>query len=301
MKKAVKVWLITAAVLVAAGIGLMMAAMAEVDFDIRRLSTIQYESNTYQVKEKFDKINIDESSSNVEFVLSDNKKCSVECYAPENIRYSASVTNGALTVKAVDDREWYEHFGISFDSPKVTVYLPEKEYASLTVSSDTGNITIPDDFTFKSLNAECSTGNVKCAATVKGTLAIRTSTGNINVRDAAADEIGLKATTGNVIMDGVKVKKDLDIEVSTGNIKLTDVTAKGGFWLSSSTGNIRFDGCDATSITAATSTGNITGSLLSPKIFNAHTGTGRVNVPTSSSGGVCDLKTNTGNIDVDIK
>lgn len=301
MKKAVKIWLITAALLVVVGIGMMIGALAAVDFDLKKLGTIEFETNTYQIKDKFEKISIEDDLTDIEFVLSDNKKCSVECYAPENMEYAASVKDGTLTVKAVDNRSWTQRFGISFESPKVTVSLPEKEYKALNVKSDTGSVSIPDSFTFGSIDVENGTGSVKCAAAVKGALNISTSTGNIKANDLTADEINLKVSTGNIKLDNVTVKKDLVATASTGNIKLTDVTAKGDFDLKASTGNIKFDGCDADTITATTSTGNITGSLLTDKIFRASSHSGKVSVPDTASGGICDLQTNTGNINISIK
>ena len=49
-----------------------------------------------------------------------------------------------------------------------------------------------------------------------------------------------------------------------------------------------------------TNTGNITGTLVTDKVFLAHTDTGRIRVPTTTTGGRCELTTDTGNILLDI-
>lgn len=61
-----------------------------------------------------------------------------------------------------------------------------------------------------------------------------------------------------------------------------------------------FIGCDAAEIYVKTSTGDVTGSLLSGKSFVTDTSTGEVNVP-ASSGGKCEIKTSTGNIKISVR
>ena len=300
MKKAVKIWLITAAVLVVVGIGLMTAALAAVNFDITKLGTVPYENNTYKVTGKFDQISIEDSTTDIEFALSDNKQCSVVCNEPEHLTHTASVQNGVLTITAVDERQWYEYISLTFESPKMTVYLPEKEYAALTVSSHTGNITLSKDFTFSSIDIRCDTGNVECYSSVKETVGIELATGNIFLENTAPEKIALSTSTGNVKLDSVNAKRDIDIKTNTGNIRLTDTLAKGSLHLETDTGNVTFDGCDAASLDVKTDTGNIKGTLLSAKRFSAHSDTGRINVPNTYSGGECDLKTDTGNIDIEL-
>ena len=49
-----------------------------------------------------------------------------------------------------------------------------------------------------------------------------------------------------------------------------------------------------------TGTGNVTGSLLTEKIFLTETGTGRVEVPQTATGGKCQIRTGTGDIRIKI-
>ena len=50
-----------------------------------------------------------------------------------------------------------------------------------------------------------------------------------------------------------------------------------------------------------TSTGDVEGTLLSEKIFSIHTSTGKVKVPNTNNGGTCEIKTSTGDIEIQIK
>lgn len=67
-----------------------------------------------------------------------------------------------------------------------------------------------------------------------------------------------------------------------------------------STGDVTFDGSDAAEISVETSTGNVTGRLLSDKVFQTSTRTGDIRVPGSAAGGACIIKTSTGNIEIQI-
>ena len=82
---------------------------------------------------------------------------------------------------------------------------------------------------------------------------------------------------------------------------LKNVSASGRICIESDTGNVKFDGSDAAEISVKTSTGNVSGTLLSEKVFITETATGRINVPATTSGGKCEIKTATGNISIEIE
>ena len=63
-----------------------------------------------------------------------------------------------------------------------------------------------------------------------------------------------------------------------------------------STGDVRFEGSDAAAIFVETNTGDVTGTLLSDKIFLPQSNTGEIEVPQTVSGGRCQIITSTGDI-----
>ena len=64
---------------------------------------------------------------------------------------------------------------------------------------------------------------------------------------------------------------------------------------------MRFENSDAAQISVKTSTGDVTGTLLSEKVFITETSTGTIRVPKTITGGKCEITTSTGNIKIDIK
>ena len=64
---------------------------------------------------------------------------------------------------------------------------------------------------------------------------------------------------------------------------------------------MKFDGCDAGELLVHTDTGDVSGSLLSEKIFIVRTDTGKISVPASVSGGRCEITTDTGDIKINLQ
>ena len=77
--------------------------------------------------------------------------------------------------------------------------------------------------------------------------------------------------------------------------------ASENFSVKRSTGNVKFNDCDAAEIYVKTDTGDVTGSLLSDKVFIANSDTGRIDVPKTVTGGRCEIDTDTGDIRITVK
>ena len=299
MKRSTKIWMIVAGAMIVCGILMTTIAFAAVGFDAKKLGTIEFEDNTYEADSFFDKIDIS-TDADIELVYDDTSAATVVCHEMAKVRHIVEVDDATLRITTKDERKWYDHFNFSYDSAKITVHLPGRQYQSIAVTCSTGNVGIPDDFTFSEAVIRVSTGDVDMSASVRKELSIQTSTGDIRIADVEAGRIGLTASTGNITMDRVSCDS-LDISSDTGNVTLTDVIANGKYEITTDTGNVIFNGCDADTLTVTTDTGNISGTLLSDKIFIARTDTGDIDVPELTSGGICRLTTDTGNIKIRIK
>lgn len=301
MSKTTKIWLITATALVTLGAILFAGVMAQYDWDFTKLGTVTYVTNTYEVSDEFDKISINVDTTEIEFVPTEDETCSIVSFEAEQVKHSATVQNGTMIISTVDTRKWYDHICISLGSPKMTVYLPQNEYASLIIETDTGDINIPKDFAFDKIEMDGDTSDVSCFTPVANVLDIELSTGDIIIDSITADQIKLTTTTGEIAINSVTAKNNIDIETDTGTITLKNVVATGTISIESDTGDVRFEGSDATEISVKTDTGDVTGTLLSEKVFITETFTGSINVPKTTSGGKCEITTATGDINISIK
>lgn len=320
MRTRTKVWLIIAASFVLAGGIIFVGVMTIFNWDFTKLSTVKYETGNYDINEEYENISIVTNTADVSFVPSENSKTSVICHQQKNMKHLVEVQDGTLSVEVVDTRKWYEHIGINFDTPKITVYIPQGEYGTLLVKSSTGDVKIPKEFKFKSIDILESTGNVTNYASALEDIKIKTSTGNIVAESISAGMLDLSVSTGEIRVSKSTCKGDVKIAVSTGKTNMTDIKCKSvvsmgntgdiylknviaaeSFSVERSTGNVRLDGCDAAEIFIKTDTGDVRGSLLNEKVFIVESDTGRVDVPKTATGGKCEIYTDTGSVSIKVQ
>ena len=319
MKKSVKIWLMTAGLLVIIGALMVTSAACSVNGDFSKLGMVTYERNTYEVGEEFHNVSIYTDTADIRFIRSEGEACKVVCDEREKVKYSVSVEEGTLSIALMDEREWFDYIGISFQTPVVNVYLPKTEYGALLIEESTGDIEIPDVFQFESMDVSVSTGNVTSRASASGDVKIKTSTGDIHVENVTAKAMDLFVSTGKVTASKV-VCEDMTVGVSTGDAYLSDISCQSFTSMGStgdialknvivsekcsierSTGDVKFEGFDAVEITITTDTGDVTGALLTGKDFEVETDTGSVKVPQDREGGKCEITTDTGDINITIK
>ncbi len=319
MKKSTKIWLITATSFILIGCIAFVGVMAILEWDFTKLSTTKYETNEYEIDEIYKDISIITDTAKIEIVPSENGKTSVICREQKNIKHSVEVKDGTLTIEITDSRRWYEHIGINFAQQTITLSLPKGEYGTFLVDSDTSNVEISKDFTFQSIDVELSTGKVINYASAND-IKIKTSTGDICTEGITTGSLELSASTGKITVSDIICDGDMRIDVTTGKTDILNATCKSFYSSGStgdlnfknvvasekisvirSTGDVRLEKSDAAEIIVKTDTGNVSGTLLSGKIFFAQTDTGRVSVPKTTSGGRCEITTDTGNITFEIE
>ena len=323
MKKATKIWLITAGALVLAGIIIFAGAMAALgrSFSVQGETMLETAKEEYEITDSFDSLSISADEDDIQLIPSDSEACRVVCYGRENSQHTVQVKDHTLEIGTQGAEKWYEHLSLfSVGSPKITVYLPKEKYGSLLIAGGTGDVDIPKDFGFGSIEITASTGDVKCAASSDGAVKISVSTGDIHLKDVSADAMELHASTGMIEAASVSCKGDIAAGVSTGevllsgvacgnltsdgstgDIELKDTVAAGLISVTRSTGDVRLVDSDAGELLIKTSTGDVTGTLLSEKVFITDTSTGDVSVPKTVLGGKCGITTNTGDIYISLK
>ncbi len=281
MSRAAKIWLIAASSLVLIGCIILGGIMTMLKWDFTKLSTVKYETNNYEIAGGFKNISIKANTADILFVASESQDCTVICYEQEKVRHTVAVEDNTLAIKVKDSRRWYEYIGINFDTPQITVYIPQGEYGALSVKSSTGDIRVE---------------NMAIEA-----LKLSVTTGSIAVSDITCQEdINISVSTGKAKLSGV-VCKNVVSSGNTGDIFLQNVIVSEKISIKRSTGNVSLEHADAADIFVKTDTGNVTGTLLSDKVFITQTDTGKISVPKTSSGGRCEINTDTGDIKIKIQ
>ena len=296
-----------------------------------------YETKECIINEDFDNITLLLDTSNVQILPSDSENTRVVYQQKKNLTHRATVNDGTLNIEVSDTRKWFQKL-FNVGGPSVTVYLPKSEYSALYFRSDTGDLSVSSSFKLAVADIAADTGDVDFGASVSGGLKIEVSTGDVSVTSSETGSLTLSATTGDVSVGGVNAGGAVSVVTSTGDISLknincaslyTEVTtgktdisavncesfasrgstgdlnmsslvANGKIDIARSTGDVKFSGCDGAEVYIKVDTGDVRGSFLTDKVIFASTSTGKISVPKLTSGGRCEIETDTGNIDISI-
>ena len=286
-------------------------------FNINSLNTEKLVTKEFEITEKFEDIKIKGDVEDIEFIKSDDGTARVVCREREKEPHNVRVESNTLTIDKKSDNSIHLGININTESTKVSVYLPEGLYGKLNINSDTGDVTIPETFTFGDMDIDLDTGDAKVLSSCNGQVSVKTDTGKVNIRDITAKNMSVITQTGDVELGNIKCEGSIDMKAETAENTLTDVTCSaftskgdtsdlsmtnvistGDFKIERSTGDVSFDKCDAESIYIKTDTGDVSGNLLSEKVFITDTDTGHVDVPKSINGGRCEITTDTGDIKI---
>ena len=278
------------------------------------IETKEYTST--ELGSEFNKFDIDLTIADLEFKTGEQK---VVVDETKYDSHTVEVVDGTLKVKGLDNRKWYEHiFNWNwFDRVKVTVYMPAGSYQDLKIEANTGNVVIPADYSFASFDVSVDTGKVTNKANVTEDIKVKSATGDVVMEDVTAKNMEVKTSTGDIKLKNVTLSGDFESSTSTGDANLDNVTCVNYTSKSSTgyvdfknvnvtnhvdikngTGHVKMVDSDAGSLYIKTSTGGVRLQLLSSKICQVKASTGKPSYPTSTIGGLCEVETSTGNINI---
>ena len=279
MRKSTKIWLGIAAFATLLGGGIFTVVMALLKWDFSKLSAHAFQMQTYIVNESFSNVSVNLDTADIRIAPSQNESVWVECYEQEKISYSIAVQEDTLTIELVDNRAWYDYIGINFGEPKITAYIPQKAYDAISLMTSTGDIYL------QNISAN--------------TLNITVSTGDVSFENCDGAEIYIKTSTGDVELRNVNCNNFTSI-ADTGELELNNVIATQKWHIERDTGDVSFDSCDGAEIYIKTCTGDVEGSFKSGKHFIVTTSTGDIEYPRHSMGGICEVITSTGDVELEV-
>lgn len=303
MKKSTKIALILAAILVAAGIGTIIAGLATVNFDLSRLNTSNYIKTEEAVIDPFSEISINCPNGSIRILPSKEEACLVVFSDIEQADHVVKVQDGILRISRDDNRKWYDLkslIGFFAKSPEITVYLPAAEYEGLTVKTASGDIFI-SNISAKSVSLKSTSGDILLENASGCTqFSAEATSGDIRIENVVeGGTLDITSTSGKITVFNASCRK-FSSTATSGDITLTDVTTGKALHIAATSGEVEFTRCDAAEITVNTTSGDVTGSVLSEKLFRANTTSGDTVIPKGNSGGICDITTTSGDIYVDI-
>lgn len=320
MRNAKKISIIVAVISVAAGLMISFCALAAVGFDLSKLVTVKYETNTYLVSEDFKNITMEVAASDIYLLRSEDERCRVICTDDEKVSYNVTVEKNTLKIVRVDHRRWYEHIGFGWEEMQIEVYLPQSTYESLYLKSVSGDIEVSESLSFFDAEVKSTSGDIRYLASTENDLTIRTVSGdlyagNVTARSidvqstsgdvkvasvVAEDRVYTKTTSGDIELSNIKCG-DMTVDTTSGSIELSDVITSYNIRVESTSGDIDLNRCDAESLWLKSISGDVFASLLTEKMVRTDTVSGDVEVPMLTSGGKCEVKTTSGDIKIFIR
>ncbi len=340
MKKSVKITCMVAVSCIVLGIFTVLGVSLKIGFDYKQLNTVTIETKTYAVENSFQNIDIESIWSNVYFDTAEDGQCRVECTETARQTCAVSVENNTLTVKQKDARLWYENFGLFWGASdetemKITVYLPNRDYQTLRIDSQSGRAFVGEAFTFDTADISTLSGNIQFLGSAKEKLTVHSNSGLIrvekvnvkvleaqnmsgniifstvhaqenitlnsnsgimNLEDVQAQTFTARTMSGNILLHTMRVQANMALNSNSGIMNLEDVQAQT-FTAETMSGNVLLKDFDADKMEVRTGSGYVRGNLLSPKKFDVSTSSGRVDVPYGdSNAGVCTVTTISGDV-----
>lgn len=281
MKKAKKIALLIAALLIVAGFILSIAALSFVKFDISELNTTKLTTKTHEVDKDFQNIRISADVYDVRLLPSKDNRCKVVCAEGTDVTCTVAVEGDTLVIEQTDQRDWWKYIGFNWQERKLIVYLPKTQYNEFTMESMDGDVEIPEDFAFTEVSIHNTSGDISFGAAVKETLSMETVSGDLELQNVTAKNIELQSISGDIECLRVMAQEQMRMESTSGEIELKR--------------------CDAATMFLKTVSGDVEGTLLSGKMFEIDTVSGDVEIPVSSTGGTCRIETISGDIEIEAR
>lgn len=338
MKRSRKILLCISALALLLGCVLVMSAFLMIGFDFSKLDSSSMTKTERLIEGAFSDIDVTLLEQDLQILPSPDGVCRLSYYENERFWLELTVDEGVLCIKQHDMRDWQDYVNIvDMDEERATLYLPEGSYGTLSVKGSSMDLTLERELSFNRLAVDTGTGNVLSYAelwegasidggsgdvhlenVIGGSVWVECSTGDITLQHCAAEEITLSLTSGDIEMaDVVAYKIDVEtntgsieierstpgaltLKTTTGDIELENVSVQGELQVQTTSGDVSFSCLDAASLVIKLSTGDVEGTLLSGKVFEASTASGSVRVPQSDpTGGACKITTTTGDIEID--
>ncbi len=297
-----KLWqkaLCVAGALIGVGSVFAVSAVAVAGGDYRELGSTKYTAKSKEITESFTSVSIATDAHEVVVLPSADGRCRVDYHEAKSIVYEVKVENGTLSIIEQDSRRWYEQIGFFFGDIKTKVYLPKGTYENLSVSVESGDVDLMTGLSYTDVSVKTNSGSVDIQSEITGNLRVEVDSGDVEATGLKLQSVSVVASSGDVDLERIEATS-VSVSVRSGEISFESVVTAGKTEVFASSGEIELEACDAGEYVIKTGSGNVEATLLSGKVFDARTGSGRVRVPVSTSGGNCKVTTGSGDIRISV-
>ncbi len=299
MKLAKKIAIITALLLIFAGV--ITAVCGALYTDWGKYSTpldffsYEKESGMIDITESFESISVNLTEKDLRIRPSDDSEIKIDYSQRKGMEFSATVENGVLTISEKRTGGLWSHISFGENHSHCTLYIPKGEYKNLTVTTASGDVVVPADFSFEGAELRTTSGDVSVFANITDELDISTASGDVTIANIVCDKIYASTVSGEIELNDVKAAS-MELKSTSGDTELQEVVCEGLLKCQSTSGEIELSRCDGSELELKSTSGDISGTLLSEKVFMPESTSGDINVPYGGNGGKCKIETTSGDI-----
>lgn len=324
MKKSVKTALIVSVTLILSGLVILFAVLWSLSFDLSKLdytayNNVEYKVSVYDVDYDFTDVYIDETSLDINFELTSEEKAYVRVMAQDNLKHQVYVENEKLIIKRADNTSINSVWGINIatQAPCITVYLPKKNFGTLTIKTTSGDIFIYENknFSFENCEISANSGDIDVLGCVTDSLAVSNTSGKIDVGFGSIKNVTLSTNSGDVYLQKLSDSEDISVKTTSGDTCISLVTCDNLYVESNSgdqdsintevtnltemhstSGDITLEAFDSGELNLWSVSGSIYGEFLTSKNFITDSASGDIIEPIGSTGSNCLVRTGSGDI-----
>lgn len=329
MRKGTKIVLFIGLGILAAGLITVIAIFAANQFSFRKIVTNATEEGRQMEKEekRIDR-EITDSVTDVSILCvaddviikeSGDGTCHLSYTEDAYTQYDVSVEQGRLIiVQNSEEVEWnwnnlseilpnllnkgFSGLAATMDgeSHDLILTLPSASYGTLDVANISGDIDISGKISVGDLTIATTSGdlNIDGLTGVKSISAATTS-GKVALRNMQlTGDVTASTVSGGITLDAVETPGKATLETTSGKIALTG-TVLGAGDFDGTSGSIVFTDSDADTMKIRLVSGDIRGTIRSPKEFHVESTSGDVSVP-EGTGGVWDIEIVSGDVKLEL-
>lgn len=271
-----------------------------------------YTKKTVQITDDFNIVDIaGEASTDVMIKNSDNGTNYIEYYDTDGLTNHAEVVDGVLTFRCEDNRTHHPTISLGFGQDTTTVvYLADKEYESIQVTTASGDIDYlyshksnsKPVFNAAYTSLKTNSGDIRITDIEANTLTVKTTSGDISVSNSSfATKLELHASSGDIQLNRV-ITDQAEFYTTSGYVSASDITANTGLSCNTTSGDIDMVITDAEVISISATSGDIDLDLASDRSysFSADTQMGDVDIPHGANYSEydCGVSTTSGDIQI---
>ncbi|WP_216828181.1 DUF4097 family beta strand repeat-containing protein [Alkalihalobacterium elongatum] len=187
-------------------------------------------------------------------------------------------------------------FGGIKNNINLEIYIPQKMYKEINVTSASGQIQI-SDLNATELEVNSSSGKISLSnITTKKETHIDSSSGAIQIRDSNTISLDIRASSGNINVSNVIVDQEINLNTSSGQIEVLGSHAKS-IQSSASSGSINISEFRGERSNIKTSSGSIYVRNISGELMVNAT-SGKITIDNNELQGDIDVSTSSGSVEI---